>query len=119
MQVGKMRQQVTWQTFNTSTDGFYQDIPLPINQGTFPAQIQPLTATELIVAKSQQLQVTHKVIMRWVSNGQGRTIQAKDNLLYTRYYPDNTNKQVTLEILSVIDFDELHFELQLLCKEVQ
>jgi SPP1 family predicted phage head-tail adaptor len=84
------------------------------NEQTMWAQVSPLNGQELIVAQQQQSLTTHKVIIRWVGN-----IKADDQISYARSLPDSTTETVVLNIENVIDLDENHRQLTLMCKVVQ
>lgn len=115
LRIGQLRQRVQWNKLTGETkNSVGQPVPAYTSQGTFWASVEPLNVSEIILADSQEAIGSHTVTMRWVGK-----ISEKDQLIYTRNLPDGTSSSVKLEVASVLDQDELHFFVVLLCKEVK
>lgn len=113
---GKLSKQLTWlrRTGFTSDPNTNQQLPAFAAGVAFFGAVIPLTADERIWGQAQQSLLTHKVVCRWFAE-----VTERDHVQYVRYFPDGTSSTSTLEVASVIDTDEAHRELVLLCKEVR
>lgn len=105
---GKMRHRITFQTFDGTSDG-YGD-PLDADDAHWPdvvttwAAIDPISGREFYAAEQSQSEVTHKVRLRYrpgITTAMRISWQGRK-----------------LKILSVIDWEERHESLLLMCKEL-
>lgn len=99
----KLRHQVALQSRSTVNDGFGQDMNAWTTVGTPFAEIEPAFGTSQQSGEAQTSSITHVLTIRFRPN-----ITARMRVVYgARIF----------EILSVIDLEERHFWLQLLCEE--
>ena len=102
MRAGRLRHQVRIQTPTKDTSPGAGDITWS-DYATVWAAVEPLRGNEFFTAQQVNAEVTGRVVIRYLS---GITPEVRV-LFGTR----------TFEILSVIDVDERHEELQLMVKE--
>jgi head-tail adaptor len=113
---GKLVKQLVWlqRTGFTSDPNTNQQLAAFAAGVTFYGAVIPLTADERIWGQDQQSLLSHKVICRWFAD-----VVERDHITYARFFPDGTTSTTTLEIAGVIDTEEAHRELVILCKEVR
>ena len=103
MIIGKLRHRVEIQSNTSTADAMGQLIKAWTTVDTRYASIEPLTSRELIIAQQVNLEISHKVTLR--------------------YYPASPKMRVKygsrlFEILSVINKEERGLETCLMCKEL-
>jgi len=105
MQAGKLRHRVTIQ-HRTHAQDSYGEMDITYTDGdTIWANIKPMYANELFRAQQINSKINTKIITRF-----RRDITTVERLKFgTRYF----------NVLGVIDPEEKHRELQLLCEEVR
>ena len=102
--IGKLRHRVTIQQLIRGDDGYGGTIETWQDVATVWAVIEPLRGNERYTAQQVQSELTHKVTIRYRAG-----IKPQMRLLY---------KGKTFEIEAVIDVEERHQWLELLCSEV-
>lgn len=104
MNIGKLRHRVTIQNKVTLPDGYggvtstWQDV------ATVWASVEPLNGRELYAAQQVKTELSHRVRIRYMSGIKPEMRIAFDNR--------------TFEIEAIIDPEERHESLELLCSEV-
>jgi len=102
--IGKLRHRVTIQNKVTLLDGYggvtstWQDV------ATVWASVEPLNGRELYAAQQVKAELTHRIRIRYMSGIKPEMRIAFDNR--------------TFEIEAIIDPEERHESLELLCSEV-
>jgi len=102
--IGKLRHRVTIQNKVTLPDGYggvtstWQDV------ATVWASVEPLNGRELYAAQQVKAELTHRIRIRYMSGIKPEMRIAFDNR--------------TFEIEAIIDPEERHESLELLCSEV-
>lgn len=105
MFAGKLRHRVTVERLSEVQDeasGEMASAWAPI--GTFWAQVEPLSGTELFEAKQITPEITHKVTFRY-----GTNVTPRDRLIHRERY---------FEIIAALDQDERRRETVASCKEL-
>ncbi len=106
--VGKMRHRITLQRFDGERDGYgdplEDDDDHWADVATTWAAIDPISGREFYAAEQSQSEVTHKVRLRYHP---GLTTAMRISWAGRR-----------LKILSIIDWEERHESLLLMCKEL-
>lgn len=77
------------------------------------ASIKPLSGRELFMAQQVRADVTHKVVLRYFKDGTTFSLRAGVKPTMRLVYQQRRK----LNVVSCIDIDELHEELELLCIE--
>ncbi len=104
MRIGPLRHRIALQA-GTGTQGEYGNIPLTFSTyATVWASVQPLSGRERLNAQQIHAETTHRIRLRYLS-----TVTTKDRISFDSR---------TFEIVSLINWDELNWMLELLCKEV-
>jgi SPP1 family predicted phage head-tail adaptor len=102
---GKLNKRVTIQKPSTLKDGYGQPIiDAWEDVKTVWANVSPIVGREYFAAETVNSEVSHKVRMRYRPN-----VKAEMRIKYGNRI---------LSILTVIDYKEMHVELQLMCKEL-
>lgn len=101
--IGKLRHRITFQQESLTPDGMGGSTKTWTSLGTVSAQVEPLSGKEFFQAQQIQSSVTHKVTMRYRAN----TIPSLRILFGTR----------TFDVNAVLDPEERHIQLILLCTE--
>lgn len=105
MRAGPLTQRVTVQAIPTTADAFNQPVPgTPTTVGTYWAEVRPLRGEEAARVKQVQAEATHFVRLRY-----GVPVTTQHQLLY---------RGRTLSVVQVLEVNEAHEELNLLCAEV-
>lgn len=104
MRSGRLRHRVTIQQPVVAVNGYGERITTWSTVATVWAAVEPLRGREFFDAEQTQAEVSHRVVMRYRSG-----MVATMRLLHlTR----------VLHIQAIIDVDERHRELQLMCREM-
>lgn len=104
MKAGDLRHSVTIERVTETTDDLGQPVQVWTPVATVRAAVEPLQGRELYAAQAVHSEAQYNVRVRYLSG-----ITPKDRVKYGSRY---------LNILSVIDKEERHRELTLLCSEV-
>ncbi len=108
MDPGAMRHRVTFQRFTGARDDLgdplYYDDSCWLNTASLWASIRPLSGREFYAAEQSQSEVTHKIGCRYRP---GLTTEMRVCFGSRRF-----------KILSIIDWEERHEKLLLMCKEL-
>lgn len=104
MSAGKLRHRVTIQQLVKADDGYGGIVETWQDVATVWATVEPLRGSERYRAQQVQSELTHKVTMRYRPG-----VKPQMRLLYG---------DRVLEIEAVIDVEERHRWLELLCSEV-
>lgn len=102
--IGKLRRRVTLQELVKTDDGYGGTIETWQDITTIWAAIEPLRGNERYTAQQVQSELSHKVTIRYRTG-----IKPQMRLLY---------KDRIFEIEAVLDVEERHQWLELLCSEV-
>lgn len=103
MQVGPLRKRVTIQKRSQVQDAYGQPLTAWEDVATVWAAIEPISGRELLAAAAVQSEVTHQVILRYRPG-----VVSKMRIVYgSRIF----------DIQNVLDENERHRELTLLCVE--
>lgn len=106
--VGKMRHRITFQRFDGERDGYGDPLEADdahwTDVATTWAAIDPISGREFYAAEQSQSEVTHKVRLRYRP---GLTTAMRISW-----------EGRLLKILSIIDWEERHESLLLMCKEL-
>lgn len=105
MNPGRLRHRVTLQEYKEVVDQY----GTPIDQGwqdvaTVWASVEPIQGREYVLLQNTQAEVTTRIRIRYRAG-----VKPAMRLLYGAR---------VFDIQAVIDFEERHIELQLMCKEV-
>lgn len=104
MKIGSLRHRVTLQEYAGSADSYGAITEEWVDVTTVWAEIEPLSGKEFFVAQQVNSQVDIKIRIRYISG-----VMPQMRVLYgTR----------TFSIVSVLDIEERHREIHLMCKEV-
>jgi SPP1 family predicted phage head-tail adaptor len=103
MQAGQLRKRVTVQQRSTTQDTHGQPLTEWTEYMTVWAAVQPLSGRKLIEAEALHSETTHEVLMRYHAG-----ITAKMRVMYG---------EKIFNVQNVIDEDERHRHLTLLCSE--
>lgn len=105
---GKMRHRITFQSFSNAVDDYgdpqYGDDSQWTDVATVWAAIDPVSGKEFYAAQQSQSEVTHKVRCRYRA-GLATAMRIKYGSRLFR-------------ILSIIDWEERHESLLIMCKEL-
>lgn len=104
MRAGTMRHQITIQRATVTRDTFGAEVETWEELATVWAAVEPLSGRELIAAAAATADLSTRVRIRYRVG-----IKPTDRVVYG---------DRTLEILTVIDLDERHREMHLMCREV-
>ena len=104
MKVGKLRHRVTIQRLEEVDDGYGGVEEKWQNVATVWASVEPLRGNERYTAQQVQAELTHKVTIRYRAG-----IKPQMRLVYGNRI---------LEIEAVIDVEERHKWIELLCSEI-
>lgn len=102
--IGKLRHRITLQELVKTDDGYGGIVETWQDVATVWAAIEPLKGTERYQAQQVQSELTHKVTIRYRAG-----IKPQMRILYGNR---------VFDIEAVIDVDERHRWLELLCSEV-
>jgi SPP1 family predicted phage head-tail adaptor len=103
MQAGALRHRVLLQERSTAEDTFGQQKTTWTDYDTIWASVKPLSGRELLAAQAVNTEVTHKVVTRY-QPGIKPSMRA-------------IHADRIFEIQSVLDIEERHISLDLLCTE--
>ena len=105
---GKMRHRIAFQSFTGAVDSFgdpqHDDDAQWKDEATLWAAIDPVSGKELYVVQQSQSEVTHKVRCRY-----------RASLTTAMRIKYGSRK---FKILSIIDWEERHESLLIMCKEL-
>ena len=104
MRTARLRHRVTIQSPVVAVNGYGERITTWSTVATVGAAVEPLRGREFFDAEQVQAEISHRVIMRY-RTGMESTMRL---LHLTR----------VLHIETIIDVDERHRELQLMCREM-
>jgi len=101
-----MRRRITFQQKDATQNTRGDPIPNWTDYYTCRAEIEPLSGRELMAAMQVQADISHRVTIRWP--GTSITLTPDMHIVYgTRLF----------DIQSILDTEERHRELQILCIE--
>ena len=105
MRIGGLKHRVTLQSYTAASDGMGGEISTWITQrANVPAAIWPVSAAEQVRAGAPTMTLTHRIQIRYYDG-----IKASWRIKFgTRYF----------SIVSIVDKDERHVQIDLLCREV-
>jgi len=103
MRAGDLRRQITLQSRSTTRDTFGEPALTWTNVATVWAAITPLSGRELELAQAMNSEISHQVQIRYRSD-----VTSAMRVVYQGRY---------FNILSVMDVEMRHRELQLMCSE--
>jgi SPP1 family predicted phage head-tail adaptor len=110
MRAGQLRHRVTLQSLGTRVDdGYGGGSILPVDEVTLNASIEPLSGDELLEAGQLEAALTHRIRTRFYA-GVKPHWQIK--------YVDKYAGERRFDINTVIDPEERHRELELMCTEL-
>jgi len=109
MRAGRLRHQVAIQRRTSAESNFGEPADTWTTLATVPAGIEPVSGREYFAAQQVQSEVTHRVAIRYFAG-----ISPKDRLVWT---DPATGVARYFDIRAVIDQNERHRELQLMCVE--
>lgn len=104
MGAGKYRHPLSLRTPAVSRDSEYQEIQMWTHLAWVWGEVIPLSGREYFASKGVNAELSHRV-----------TIPFRHNLRPTMRFHYGSR---ILEIVSVVDLEERHIELECLCKEV-
>lgn len=102
MKTGKLRHQITIERFTSGQDEIGQPIESWEPVGTVAAAVEPLKGREFMAAQAGQSEVTTRIRLRYLAG-----ISTTDRI---------THGGTVYNVLSVIDHDSRHIELEPMCK---
>lgn len=102
MRSGKLRQRVLLQSLQTGQDTFGQPLRTWNDVATVWARVSPVTGREVYSAKAEYAQADMKIEMRYRSGVKAAMRAVHDGTIYN--------------IKAVLDFDERHTDILLLCE---
>ena len=103
MRAGEIRKRIVIEQRSTAQDTFGGQVTTWSVVATVWAGIRPMSGRELITAQAVQSEVTHQIIMRYQAGIAARMRVRHDGRLFN--------------ILAVLDQNERHRQLTLLCQE--
>ena len=104
MRAGRLRHQVAIQTATTAQDAYGQPVKTWATTATVWGAVEPIGGKEAYRAQAERADLSHLVVIRYRSG-----VTPMTRILFgTR----------TMDIESVVDPEERHRELHLLCREV-
>jgi SPP1 family predicted phage head-tail adaptor len=110
MRAGNLRHRITLQSLGERTDdGMGGGSILPVDEATLNAAIEPLSGNELLEAEQLEAQLTHRIRTRFIPGVKPHW--------RVRYIDKHAGERV-FDIDSVIDPEERHRELELMCTEL-
>lgn len=102
--LGRLRHRVTIQQQSSTQDGYGEQVNTWSNLKTVWASVEPLQGRERFAAQQVQTETTTRIKMRYLAG-----IESKMRVAYgTKTY----------DIMSVIDLEERHIVLHLMCMEL-
>ena len=104
MRSGRLRHRVTIQSPVVATNGYGERIVTWSTVATVWAAVEPLRGREFFDAEQVQAEISHRVVLRFRSG-----INSSMRLLHLSR---------VLHIQAIIDVDERHREMQLMCREM-
>ncbi len=104
MRAARLRHRVTIQQPVVAVNGYGERITTWSTVATVWAAVEPLRGREFFDAEQVQAEISHRVIMRYRAG-----MESTMRLLYATR---------VLHIGTIIDVDERHRELQLMCREM-
>lgn len=108
MRAGRLRHRVDIRKNYPTRDSYGNKTNAWRTIATRWAAIEPIKATERMSANQMQMEVTHRVTVRFIDE-----LQPMDRV---RAHPGSINSR-ELEIMSIINREERDVSLELLCKE--
>lgn len=111
MRAGQLRHRVTIQKLGTRIDDGTGGGSIPFTDvAEVYASIDPLSGNELLRAEQFEASLTHRIRTRYVAG-----VHPSYRVLYVDEYADSTR---VFDIKQVIDPEERHRELELMCEEL-
>lgn len=105
---GKLRHRITFQQFDGQADSYGDPLDADdthwLDVATTWASVDPISGRDFYAAEQKQSEVTHKVRLRYRSG-----ITTAMRIFW---------KRRKMQIISVIDWEERHESLLLMCKEL-
>ena len=103
MDIGKLRHRIELQEKTTGRDSFGSEVEQWNTKATVWASVEPIAGREYFLAQQVQSEVTHRIRIRYYAG-----LQSDWRIRFgTKLF----------DILSIIDFEERHVEMQIMCKE--
>lgn len=102
--LGRLRHRVTLQQQSSTQDGYGEQVNSWSDLKTVWASVEPLKGRELYAAQQVKTEITTRIKMRYRAG-----VVSKMRVVYG---------SKTYDILSVIDAEERHIELHLMCMEL-
>lgn len=109
MRAGRLRHRVELQVRAGTVNALNEPLDEWTTVATFSAAIEPLSGREFIAAQQVQADMSHRVTVRYFAG-----ITPKHRL---RWADPATDLARVFDIRAVIDRDERHREMQLMCTE--
>jgi SPP1 family predicted phage head-tail adaptor len=110
LRAGSLRHRVTLQSLGTRTDdGMGGGSILPVDEATLNASIEPLSGEERLEAGQLETALTHRIRTRFIPGVKPH---------WRVRYIDRYAGERVFDIDSVIDPEERHRELELMCTEL-
>lgn len=104
MKIGELRHRLLFQTITETKDSGGGTIETPVTLATVWGSVAPMTGRELTNAQMRNSEITHKIIIRYLS-----TVNAKGQVTFgTRVF----------QIFEVLNIDERNREMHIGAKEV-
>ena len=113
MRAGRLRHRVAIQTPAETRNARGEVTRTYPTVAVVRASVEPLSGKEMIVAQQVDSQVTTRVRLRYLA---GVTSHSRVQLLGPDGDPDHPTR--TLHVLSVIDHDQRHISMELMCEDV-
>lgn len=109
MRAGRLRHRVAIQRRTGAESGFGEPTDTWTDLATVSAGVEPISGREYFAAQQVQSEVTHRVTIRYLAG-----VTPKDRIVWT---DPATGVARYFDIRSVLDKDERHRELALMCVE--
>lgn len=109
MRAGRLRQRVAIQRRTGAESAFGEPTDTWTTLATVAAGIEPISGREYFAAQQVQSEVTHRVTIRYFAG-----VNPKDRIVWT---DPATDVARYFDIRAVIDRDERHREMSLMCVE--
>lgn len=108
MRAGDLRHRITFQQRGMSADSFGAQAETWTNVATVWADVSPLSGRELLAAQAVNVEISHKITIRWQQQFAGPKAVAAMRIVYgSRIF----------DIHSSIDTDERRKTIELSCAE--
>jgi SPP1 family predicted phage head-tail adaptor len=109
MRIGRLRHRVTLQRRTGAANAFNEPTDTWTDIATVSAGVEPISGREYFAAQQVQSEVSHRVTIRYLAG-----VNPKDRIVWT---DPATDVARYFDIRAVLDRDERHREMQLMCVE--